>query len=152
MEDSVRSRLENLEQQNVKRDERFDEKIDELKNLIMMVAMKIPTKEEPYIEQSYKFNDEDDKVFERPKASKRDRQSIASIFTSDPPFTPASETKVKKDLKMPQFLKDYNKNITDGNENAANSNLVTEILIPESAKYTTTIQDRNCNYTGQKIQ
>ena len=87
MEESIKSRFENLEQQNVKRDERFDEKIDELKNLIMMVAMKIPTKEEPYTEQSYKFIDEDDKVFERPKASKRDRQSIASIFTSDPPFT-----------------------------------------------------------------
>ena len=151
MEESIKSRFENLEQQNVKRDERFDEKIDELKNLIMMVAMKIPTKEEPYIEQSYKFIDEDDKVFERPKASKRDRQSIASIFTSDPPYTPASEVKVRKDSKMPQFLKDYKNNVTDTQENAAKSNLVTEILIPESAKFTT-VSLKTIKLATEKIQ
>jgi hypothetical protein len=57
MEDSVKSRFESLEEQNVKRDERMNKKFDELKNLIMMVLMKIEQKEERIIDKTFVLSD-----------------------------------------------------------------------------------------------
>jgi len=145
MEDTNKLTVDLIEEAMKKHTAKIDEKLEMVLTKMMVSTRKLEKTEE----EVYNFSD--DEISTKFKPSRRDRQSIASIFTSNPPFTPASETKVKKDLKMPQFLKDYNKNITDGNENAANSNLVTEILIPESAKYTT-VSLKTIKLATEKLQ
>ena len=155
MDKEIQIRIEAMEEDFVKynlnaetRFNNIDDKFDDLKKLIIM-GMKSEQKEEEFTDKVFNHSDED--VAAKMKPSKRDRQSIASIFTSNPPFTPAPETKLRKDLKTPQFLKDYVSNITSATEIKSNSSLVSEILIPESAKFTT-ISLKTIKLATEKLQ
>jgi len=144
MEDITKLTASLIEEALIKQSAKFEEKMEAMTKLIVS-TVKLEKKDE----EVYDFSD--DEISTKFKPSKRDRQSIASIFTSNPPYTPASEVKVRKDSKMPQFLKDYKNNVTDTQENAAKSNLVTEILIPESAKFST-VSLKTIKLATEKIQ
>ena len=93
--------------------------------------------------------EEDDNRDIRP--SRRDRQSIASIFTSEP-FTPMvmeKERRNKEDFQKPDFLKDYIK--VKQRLEQQNSNLIQEIIISENMKYST-VSLRTIKYATEKIQ
>ena len=152
MEDkTMMSRLENLEEELVRQNLKADERFEELKMLILM--MKSPeVKEKSKVPNTGEFVYPVDEWDAKP--SKRDRQSIASIFTSDPPFTPAPEIKLKannaKDMKVPVFIKDYMSG-QDTNNGNINSNLIQEIVITESTKFST-ISLKTIKLSTEKLQ
>ena len=151
MEDKIMmSRLENLEEELVRQNLKQDERFEELKMLILM--MKSPeVKEQSKVPNTGEFVYPVDEWDAKP--SKRDRQSIASIFTSDPPYTPAPEkmkTSNAKELKVPIFIKDY-MNVQDVNNGSMNSNLIQEIVIQESAKFST-ISLKTIKLSTEKLQ
>ena len=155
MEEESKIRFEAIESEMRKQSLKAEERFEELKMLFFMMK----SNEEKSKEMSEKtkapltgdFVYPTDDCDARP--SKRDRQSIASIFTSDPPYTPAPEkmkTSNAKELKVPIFIKDY-MNVQDVNNGSMNSNLIQEIVIQESAKFST-ISLKTIKLSTEKLQ
>ena len=80
-----------------------------------------------------KYNEEEELPY---KPSRRDRESIASFYTSEA-VTPISASLkiIDKEKTKPDFILEYEKIKSNDEATASGSNLIAEVTIPESSKF-----------------
>lgn len=140
--DLVEEELINMNLRFIDMNERFDKKMDEAFDKVFKLLQNLP--QTPNLEERKNtiMNTEMKSIMEEEveyKPSKRDRESISSLFTTEP-ITPVVENikqkqKDAQENNKPDFIADYEKSKSTIDSSLNSNNLIQEIVINESSKY-----------------